>query len=202
MTTTKAKLNKADFMFKDRTGEELIKKPGDINGIDFMIANLTDCSVFLLDYTAQIMIDNCKNTKFYIGPVKGSVFFRDCNDCEITVACSQFRCRDLVNASIYLYAQNDPIIESSSNLKFAPYNLAYPLLDQHTAAVGFDPNANKWDLIFDFTKDDSGKTNFAHIEPSEFRIVEKSVDGMDSRPVVVFAYPARYGGTLPDDINA
>ena len=26
------KLNKADFMFKDREGEELVKKPGDING--------------------------------------------------------------------------------------------------------------------------------------------------------------------------
>ena len=29
----KKKLNKADFMFKDKTGETLIKKPGDINGI-------------------------------------------------------------------------------------------------------------------------------------------------------------------------
>jgi hypothetical protein len=35
---------------------------------------------------------------------------------------------------------NDPIIESSSNLTFAPYNLAYPLLDQHAATVGFDPS--------------------------------------------------------------
>lgn len=51
-TTQKKKLNKADFMFKDKTGEELIKKPGDINGIDFMIRNLTDCTVYLLDHTA------------------------------------------------------------------------------------------------------------------------------------------------------
>lgn len=53
-TTQKKKLNKADFMFKDKTGEELIKKPGDINGIDFMIRNLTDCTVYLLDHTAQV----------------------------------------------------------------------------------------------------------------------------------------------------
>jgi protein XRP2 len=48
----KKKLNKEDFMFKDRTGEELIKNPGDINGIDFILNSLTDCQVYLMDYTA------------------------------------------------------------------------------------------------------------------------------------------------------
>lgn len=51
-TTQKKKLNRADFMFADKTGEELIKKPGDINGIEFAIRNLTDCTVYILDYTA------------------------------------------------------------------------------------------------------------------------------------------------------
>ena len=32
MTTEKKKLNKADFMFENKNGEELMKKPGDING--------------------------------------------------------------------------------------------------------------------------------------------------------------------------
>ena len=90
MTTfaNKKKLNKADFMFKDREGEELIKKPGDINGIDFMLHSLTNCQVYLCDYTAQILIDKCTNTKFFIGPVKGSIYFRDCSNCEIHVACN------------------------------------------------------------------------------------------------------------------
>lgn len=52
MTTQKKKLNKADFMFEKRQGEELIKKPGDINGIDFMIRYLENCTVYILDYTA------------------------------------------------------------------------------------------------------------------------------------------------------
>jgi hypothetical protein len=36
-TPQNKKLNKADFMFVNKEGEELIKKPGDINGIDFKI---------------------------------------------------------------------------------------------------------------------------------------------------------------------
>jgi hypothetical protein len=41
-------------MFVSKTNEVLIKKPGDINGIDFKIKDLTDCTVILLDYTAQV----------------------------------------------------------------------------------------------------------------------------------------------------
>ena len=56
MTTIgkKKKLNRADYMFKDRVGETLMKKPGDINGIEFAINNLENCEVSILDHTAQV----------------------------------------------------------------------------------------------------------------------------------------------------
>ena len=74
----------------------------------------------------------------------------------------------LNSSTIYLYAANDPIIESSSNLKFAPYNVAYPKLDEHAKACNFDLSitdsciihclgVNKWELIFDFTKAEGGQ---------------------------------------------
>jgi len=50
---------------------------------------------------------------------------RDCKNCTIHVACSQFRCRDFSDSIVYLYAMNDPVIEASSGLKFAPYNITY-----------------------------------------------------------------------------
>ena len=48
----KKKLNKADFMFKELKDQVCVKKPGDINGIDFMIKDLDGCTVILLDHTA------------------------------------------------------------------------------------------------------------------------------------------------------
>ena len=95
---------------------------------------------------------------------------------------------------MYLNVQNDPIIESSSGLKFAPYNVAYPLLDEHVKAVGFDVNVNKWDLIFDFTTNEGG-ANYEHLDPSKFQIIRKEVEGIDAEPVLVFPYPEKYGGT-------
>ena len=61
---------------------------------------------------------------------------------------------------------------------------------------------NKWDLIFDFTKNVSGnKSNFKILEPENFKIFSKTVDGVDAQPVAAFPYPQRYGGTIADDAN-
>ena len=51
---SKGKLNKQDFMFRNKTGEVLIKNPGQVNGMDFAINNLKDCQVFVCDNIAQV----------------------------------------------------------------------------------------------------------------------------------------------------
>jgi hypothetical protein len=48
------------------------------------------------------------------------------------------------------------VIESSNNLTFAPYDFCYPHLDEHVKAVGFNVEATKWNLIFDFTPRNDG----------------------------------------------
>ena len=48
----KKKLNKADYMFSSKKNETLIKKPGDINGLDFRIKDLEGCVVQLFDHCA------------------------------------------------------------------------------------------------------------------------------------------------------
>jgi protein XRP2 len=143
------------------------------------------------------MIDQCKNTKMVIGPVKGSVFFRDCDNCTIQVACQQFRCRDLTNSSVMLYAANDPVIEASSNLKFGPFNLSYPKLGEHAAAAELNPNENKWELVFDFT--DKGSPNYTVIPPAEWKTEVLNLPDSDAQPEAVFDYPKRYGGNASDE---
>jgi len=48
----KKKLNKKDFIFDSKSNETLIKNPGQINGIDFVISNLNNCEVYLMDRIA------------------------------------------------------------------------------------------------------------------------------------------------------
>lgn len=51
-------------------------------------------------------------------------------------------------------------------------------------------------MLFDFTENESGTKNFSIIEPAEFSILEKPVEGMAQKPTLVFPYAERYGGTL------
>ena len=39
-------------------------------------------------------IDDCEDCEIILGPVAGSVFFRDCKNLTVTVACAQLRTRD------------------------------------------------------------------------------------------------------------
>ena len=44
------------FSFKDKSGETLMKKPGEINGQSFDIRNVKDCTLMVLDHSAQILM--------------------------------------------------------------------------------------------------------------------------------------------------
>ena len=59
---------------------------------------------------------------------------------------------------------------------------------------------NKWDMIFDFTKDGRNR-NYEFLDPSEFKIIIKILEDMEEKPVQVFPYPQKYGGTIPEDAN-
>jgi protein XRP2 len=48
------KLDPSDFMFCERKGEKLVKKPGEIGGQQFILEDLEDCEVLLLDHCAQV----------------------------------------------------------------------------------------------------------------------------------------------------
>ena len=48
------KLDPSDFMFCERKGEKLVKKPGEIGGQQFILEDLKDCEVLLLDHCAQV----------------------------------------------------------------------------------------------------------------------------------------------------
>ena len=121
----KKKLSRKELIFEKSEGLTLIKHPGIIDGRQFMIRDLKDCTVYLYDHFSQITVDRCEGCKFFIGPVKASIFIRDCKNCEITVACGQFRCRDLYDSTLYLYTTSDTTIESSDNLNVGPYNFVY-----------------------------------------------------------------------------
>jgi len=134
----------------------------------------------------------------FIGPVTASIFIRDCENLTVHVACQQFRCRDFKDSTVYLYAMNDPVIEASSGLKFAPFNAAWHGLAEQAEKAGLVPAINKWELVFDFSP--SGESNFSQVDPADFKVIKKTEIEGEGEPEIVFGFPERYGGAFSNEL--
>lgn len=132
-----------NYTFKGETGKTLIKTPGTIQGQVFNLMQLDNCTVYLLDHSEAVYVDECRNCSIYIGPVGGACFLRNCQSSNFSIACMQLRTRECNDLTIYLYSLSDPHIEKSFGIKFAPYNLAYPQQDKHFKIANLDPETNK-----------------------------------------------------------
>ena len=138
------------YTFRDKQSTILTKKPGSVQGQPFVIDNCHDCTLLVLDHCAQAQIDDVSNSKIFIGASSGSVFVRNCNNSTFTIACGQLRTRDCHHCTFNLFCKTEPVIETSSGMKFGPFNGAYPGHKGDLLDADLDPSINKWHAVFDF----------------------------------------------------
>jgi len=143
-----------------------MKQPGAVDGQPFDMINLEGCEVVIADHSEQVQIDDCKNCRIYIGACSASVFIRNCESCKFTIATRQFRTRDCHGCDFALFSQTEPIIESSTGMKFSPFNGGHPDQLTHMQKAGLDVKVNKWSLIFDFNDPEKTGSNY-HVATRE-----------------------------------
>ncbi|KAK2960332.1 putative XRP2 like protein [Blattamonas nauphoetae] len=151
-------VSKNDSTFTSRTDETLTKLPGSIRGDKFSVSDCKSCSLLLLDSIGIVTVDRCTDCTFVIGPTSASVFLRDCTNCSFTVACQQFRTRNLTHSKIRLYCMTQPIIESSHDLEIGCWDVSYEHLISHFIYAHLDPLTNKWNSLYNFTPEESNVT--------------------------------------------
>ncbi|XP_061082968.1 protein XRP2-like isoform X1 [Conger conger] len=159
------KVDPKDFMLTGLKDATVGRLPGKLNGQQFVIQECENCNIFILDHSATITIDDCVNCRVVLGPVKGSVFFRDCKEIKCTVACQQFRTRDCKKMEVFLCCATQPIIEASTGMKFGCFQYSYPELGAHFRDAGLSVFNNNWSNIHDFTPV-SGETNWGLLPES------------------------------------
>ena len=155
-----AQVDPKDYMLTGLKDVTVGRLPGKLNGQQFVIQECENCNIFVLDHSATITIDDCVNCRIVLGPVKGSVFFRDCKDIKCVVACQQFRTRDCKKMEVFLCCATQPIIESSTGMKFGCFQYYYPELAFHFKDAGLSIFNNNWSNIHDFTPV-SGENNWS-----------------------------------------
>ncbi|OMJ65969.1 hypothetical protein SteCoe_37356 [Stentor coeruleus] len=187
-----------EYIFKDKKNQTLIKMPNTINGQVFNMEKLSDCEIFILDVSEIIYIDNCTNCKFYVAPVRSAFYIRDSQSCTCSVACKQLRVKNCTNFTFFLYSASDPHIESSFDMRFAPYNFSYPGQNLDFKKAGFDENQNRWCKVYDHSSAE-GDGHFSLLPSNQFRKVEKRIDGYGN-PINPVPIPQQYGGDLKAEI--
>ncbi|XP_029003067.1 protein XRP2 [Betta splendens] len=199
------KVDPKDYMLTGLKDVTVGRLPGKLDGQQFVIQECENCNIYVFDHSATITIDDCVNCRIVLGPVKGSVFFRDCKDIKCVVACQQFRTRDCKKMEVFLCCATQPIIESSTGMKFSCFQYFYPELAFHFKDAGLSIFNNNWSNIHDFTPV-SGENNWSLLpeatsvldyvpapDPeSEFKSVRISTD--PSRSIV----PLTKGGRRKD----
>ncbi|EQC42047.1 hypothetical protein SDRG_00890 [Saprolegnia diclina VS20] len=144
-------LNPADYMCKGLRDAVVVRKPGSVNGQQFVLEDCTQCSIFLLDHCTSVTIDQCTDCAIFVGPCTASLFVRDCTRTTLVCVVQQFRTRDCRDMDIELMSATAPIIETSSNLRIGCYRSSYFALPDQLAKASFSIWNNKWSEVFDFT---------------------------------------------------
>ena len=175
---------------------EETRLPDSIKGQPFSIEEVQDCEISLLDYTASLRIIRCEDTTIRCGPTKGICRVEGCRGCMITVACSHLiisECQDLI---VFLLTASEPVLDSSSQITFAPYNLAYPFLHSHFSRAELDPTKNLWSRVR--TQLEYGG-NWSLLPSEQFFLDRKDLHGCPS-PEDPVPRPEVYGGIVKGEI--
>ena len=158
------------YSFKNKANEPepLIKRPGEIDGQMFDIADCDNVTLVILDNSEQVQIDQVKNSRIFIGACTSSIFIRNCENCVFYTCCRQLRLRDVVNSNFYIYSMSEVHIEFSSGLKFAPFNGGYPEHSRHLEIARLDAKNNLWYDIFDHNDPSKSNANWSLIPENEY----------------------------------
>ena len=143
---------RAYYSFSKAKDKTLVKLPGEVDGQQFGMSDLDNCTALLCDFSDAVTVERCHNSKILIAASSGSVFIRNCTNCTITLACKQLRTRDMSDCKVFLYSKTDPVIEATSRLQVATFNAACPDLDKAFAKANLQPHNNHYRRVFDFHK--------------------------------------------------
>ena len=181
-STSKPKIDRSKYIIENQQDQTIYKHFNDVSGANFKIRKNKNCTIYVLDNSSGMFIDDCENCKIITGPIDGSIMIRTTKNCSISLIARQLRFRDCENIKCFTYCPTDPAVENSFNIFFAPFNAFFPHLKELFENNNFNKNeSNHINTPYDFTADKvigNGAQHFLMLPENEF-VIEKIKDGND-----------------------
>merc|ERR1711907_40684 len=112
----------------DRNGERIVIQ--NEKGKDFNIKSCKDSTIIIQGKIGALYVSNCTGCTIVTGPVGAGCHVEVADKCRFYVAAHQLRIHTATNTDFYCQTRSPPIIEHSTTLRFAPYAIEYPNLQQ------------------------------------------------------------------------
>ncbi|KAL5709534.1 hypothetical protein ACHQM5_020214 [Ranunculus cassubicifolius] len=136
--------------FRDREGEVLVQSFGESEVGEFTLSNLSSCDVRLSGRMRAVFVHKLRNCRVFVGPIMGSFHIEDVEDCVFVLASHQIRIHHAKRTDFYLRVRSRPIIEDSSNVRFAPYAVVYEGIENDLKKCSLDEDTGNWGNVDDF----------------------------------------------------
>ena len=136
--------------FKNREGEVLVENLKGKDMGEFTLSDLGSCEVRLIGRSRALFIHKLRNCKVYAGPALGSVLIDDVEGCVFVLASHQIRIHNARRCDFYLRVRSHPIIEDSSEMRFAPYCFQYKGIEEDLRESRLDEETGYWANVDDF----------------------------------------------------
>ncbi|KAL3684535.1 hypothetical protein R1sor_002557 [Riccia sorocarpa] len=119
-------------------------------GAELTLSDLKNCRVYLKGRLTTLYIHRLRNCQIFAGPVTGSVFIDDVEGSTLVLASHQIRIHSTKATDFYLRVRSRPIVEYTTNVRFAPYAFSYPGLQEDLIASNLAEETGLWEKVDDF----------------------------------------------------
>ncbi|KAK7399558.1 hypothetical protein VNO78_10743 [Psophocarpus tetragonolobus] len=136
--------------FANKTSELLVADFRDSQVGEFTLSDLDSCQVRIIGSVRALFVHRLKNSTLYVGPVTGSVHIEDVHACVFVIASHQIRIHAATKSDFYLRVRTRPIIEDTNAVRFAPYCLTYPGIEEDLRAASLHDETGNWTNVDDF----------------------------------------------------
>uniref|UniRef100_A0A0D6QRL8 C-CAP/cofactor C-like domain-containing protein n=1 Tax=Araucaria cunninghamii TaxID=56994 RepID=A0A0D6QRL8_ARACU len=135
---------------RNKKGLIMVKNLDATKNGDFALSDLVNCKIYLRGRLRALFIYRLKDCQVFAGPVMGSVLIEEGENCVFMLASHQIRIHQTRNTDFYLRVRSRPIVEYTSNVRFAPYALFYRGIEQELQDSDLKNETGMWANVDDF----------------------------------------------------
>lgn len=138
------------YTISNRENATITLTADETNEKDISIVGLKNCVVHVIGHPGSLHLKDIGNCIIVCGPISRSVFGETCCQSVFAFACQQLRLHNSFQCDIYLHVTSRGIIEDTSQIRVAPYNVVYTNIEADFVAAGISHDKNYWQDLADF----------------------------------------------------